>query len=511
MWLLAFTAAAGRGTSGTWLMHVTIAVVFAAFAAAAVALLGEAQQAQGGAGLRGGDTSVHSTSIDQSAASHESRALLRSGWVRGAIWLVVGVPASLGVAVDRVLVGTSCRPLGWLTASLEDWHWAEVTAKAIWLQLAYVCLLVVGKSTLVLIAAARAAVGSVPVLVVSAAAFAAGFTIFMMPWSPALPVYIAMAVAMVDSASANGWQCSSALIWATTVTFAMKLTFTAAAQKWIGQPLGKSVWVRRTAQVHTPYMRAVEHILLGGPSLAKVAILVGGPDWPVSVLCGILRLPLGGVLVCVSPVLVQSVLPSVLCGALLYWRQAGSCKGDPIIGALVPDGRWAAETLMASAGMLQFVCGLWALRSVQQTLEAEYDHLSEPRPEDELLRELDARDAAQDLEVRKLSEWCTMPTGSQGALAIAFGCAEASFLLFSGVISSLFGLTGCFREPDMAGSLDPPLRANPVALLRSAGWAAMGLSATAALGLAYFYSWRQKAVKEAARDGETAPFGAGVA
>ena len=54
-------------------------------------------------------------------------------------------------------------------------------------------------------------------------------------------------------------------------------------------------------------------IVLGerGLTKAKVAILVGGPDWPTSVLCGIMGLPLLPVLLGTLPVWLL-IIPTVL-------------------------------------------------------------------------------------------------------------------------------------------------------------------------------------------------------
>jgi len=53
-------------------------------------------------------------------------------------------------------------------------------------------------------------------------------------------------------------------------------------------------------------------IVLSKPmSVAKVSILVGGPDWPTSVMCGILHLDPVGVLLGTTPVALL-ILPTIL-------------------------------------------------------------------------------------------------------------------------------------------------------------------------------------------------------
>jgi hypothetical protein len=53
------------------------------------------------------------------------------------------------------------------------------------------------------------------------------------------------------------------------------------------------MWVLQNCGVHKPTIRAIEMVLRQpGLSFGKVMILCGGPDWPTSVLCGLLGLSL---------------------------------------------------------------------------------------------------------------------------------------------------------------------------------------------------------------------------
>ena len=59
-------------------------------------------------------------------------------------------------------------------------------------------------------------------------------------------------------------------------------------------------------------------IVLSKPmSVAKVSILVGGPDWPTSVMCGILHLDPVGVLLGTTPVALL-ILPTILAGSFFF-------------------------------------------------------------------------------------------------------------------------------------------------------------------------------------------------
>jgi hypothetical protein len=95
----------------------------------------------------------------------------------------------------------------------------------------------------------------------------------------------------------------------------MKLIAHIFQQKWIGEMLGRKLWVRSAVGINSPLMKAVRYLLeQPGLSLGKVMILCGGPDWPTSVLCGILRCPLPQILLGLSPICTYS-FTSTLAGA----------------------------------------------------------------------------------------------------------------------------------------------------------------------------------------------------
>merc|ERR1719387_2476744 len=81
--------------------------------------------------------------------------------------------------------------------------------------------------------------------------------------------------------------------------------------------MGKSLAIQRLVGVHLLGIRAVEFILKKpGLRFDKVVILCGGPDWPTSVLTGILRLNVFQMLLGTLPIVVL-IAPCVLAGACL--------------------------------------------------------------------------------------------------------------------------------------------------------------------------------------------------
>eukprot|EP00913_Durusdinium_trenchii_P028875 g27073.t1 len=106
----------------------------------------------------------------------------------------------------------------------------------------------------------------------------------------------------------------------------LKLSACATQQKVIGELLGNRQSIRHACGVHRPFMRAIEQVLRRpGMSFGKCMILCGGPDWPTSVLAGILRLSLVQCTIGTLPVIL-SLIPLALTGSF-YLRRDESEAG----------------------------------------------------------------------------------------------------------------------------------------------------------------------------------------
>merc|ERR1711957_436389 len=81
--------------------------------------------------------------------------------------------------------------------------------------------------------------------------------------------------------------------------------------------MSQSTKIRQLVAINSGPIRAANLILSDKKiTLAKVAFLIGGPDWPTSVLCGILRLDLLQCLLGTIPVILVST-PCVISGAFV--------------------------------------------------------------------------------------------------------------------------------------------------------------------------------------------------
>merc|ERR1719277_2641003 len=98
----------------------------------------------------------------------------------------------------------------------------------------------------------------------------------------------------------------------------LKLTAIFLEQMAIGKVFSRSVAVKKFIGVQTPFMKGVRSILSepGWCHPAKLAVLCGGPDWPTSVITGIMDLPAIPMLVGSLPVVII-VLPCCVSAAFL--------------------------------------------------------------------------------------------------------------------------------------------------------------------------------------------------
>merc|ERR1712194_497487 len=134
----------------------------------------------------------------------------------------------------------------------------------------------------------------------------------------------------------------------------LKLVSSALQQKAIGQSMSGNVKIGQAVAVNSPLIKSMRLILSAkGLTIAKVGVLVGGPDWPTSVLCGILRLELLQIVIGTIPVICV-ILPTCVSGAFLYMTGMETETGNP-------QYPWASTVfaiVTAFSTMIQFGAGL---------------------------------------------------------------------------------------------------------------------------------------------------------
>lgn len=116
------------------------------------------------------------------------------------------------------------------------------------------------------------------------------------------------------------WWYGVCLVLALAIT--LKLTACTIQQKLIGEQLSKNQGVLELVGVHKPFMQVIKKLLEPKQlTLPKIAILAGGPDWPTSVMAGILKIELVPCLIGTLPCFMIAS-SCVLTGAFMSRREA---------------------------------------------------------------------------------------------------------------------------------------------------------------------------------------------
>merc|ERR1712012_705617 len=136
--------------------------------------------------------------------------------------------------------------------------------------------------------------------------------------------------------------------------------------------------------VNSTIMRAFK-LLLSEPGLGlpKVSILTGGPDWPTSVFCGIIDLPLIPILIGTIPCL-GLIIPTVLTGSFTYMAGMADEEGN----SRYPWAGVASSVAAAVAAMVLFGNMILAAYYVEDTVSKRQDEL-DALPYDEEVKKLD--------------------------------------------------------------------------------------------------------------------------
>lgn len=101
------------------------------------------------------------------------------------------------------------------------------------------------------------------------------------------------------------------------VAILLKLTACSIQQKCIGERLARNETVLQTVGVTSHFTQGIRMLLSEKKlTLPKISILCGGPDWPTSVLAGILKVPLLPNLLGTLPCFLLSSSP-VIAGAMM--------------------------------------------------------------------------------------------------------------------------------------------------------------------------------------------------
>lgn len=355
---------------------------------------------------------------------------------------------------------------------LAKWYWASILTKVSFLAEVFILMLVGSKVTFVFFSwlvksldesGIDVAAGSVMVLLISIA-------MFMCPIVPGSAVYLFAGVVLAAFGESSGTGFWPGFASACVVGSLAK-HIACVGQYFLGYLAGQSVRVQRFVGVDTVTTRATERILMEpGFSLGKVCILVAGPDFPTSMLCGILGLDVGQMLVGTCPVILVSIIPQTLVGALLV-KDSSSPFWDTF--ATVATGGAAAAQAVA---MLVFT---W---HVMKVIERHGEELAKPRKEHKAVAELTEKEKEFVDAYFAVTQWGQLSRGQKVVLLGSSGGFLLAGFAFSGdyVMAEKF----CFRSFAITDDIGSPIEQGGLDgaahnLVMPVGWAMLGLASAA--------------------------------
>lgn len=202
--------------------------------------------------------------------------------------------------------------------------------------------------------------------------------------------------------------------------------------------------------------RATEKILKqSGLSLGKVCILVAGPDFPTSMLCGILKLQIPQMLLGTTPVIFVSIIPQVLVGALLTYQGAAADDDSSSIESMISTAVTGFAAAAQAGATLLFT---WR---IMKTVEQDGEELSQPRPEHAAVAALTAKEADYRKAFHEVSKWDAMTCLQQTivlwsvfAMLLSGFLIAADFMLAEKFCFRKFDITSNIKDPFELGGLD---------------------------------------------------------
>jgi len=276
---------------------------------------------------------------------------------------------------DQVLTERFVR----LSNKTDSWDWVGIYEKMTLLAIAMSGSTLSTKFLNIFLSWLVSVLQPLPLASLLVAAFVAGLICFLLPPVPGVPVYLFTGVLIAAKSNEFGfWTCCGIAVG---LSFFMKLFACAIQQKMIGGFLGSSRRIRSLVGVQKPLIRAIEVVLRSkGFSIPKIAIACGGPDWPTSVLAGVLGLPLLEMELVTLPV-IFFLAPCVLSGAFFLKRGEG-----PMWESMA---NLMLQVTVVAALVLQLIAA-WAIQEVldkknrdvtiplEQTVELDWlDHAAE--------------------------------------------------------------------------------------------------------------------------------------
>mmetsp|Transcript_28586 Transcript_28586/g.68827 ORF Transcript_28586/g.68827 Transcript_28586/m.68827 type:complete len:943 (-) Transcript_28586:155-2983(-) len=370
---------------------------------------------------------------------------------------------------------------------MRSWDRAKVLTYAVYWGVAYMILQVlVANLTVVFLSWIiflfdRANLGLAAVTAIMACV---GVMMFLLPPVPGVPVYLTLGIVLAAQGhEILGW--TGSIFYSTGIGLVLKLFSSMLQQKLIGENLSHYVKVRQFVGINSSLMKAMRLVLgKDGLSVPKVAILIGGPDWPTSVLCGIMRLSLPQIMLGTIPI-VFLILPTCLSGALLYMASLETDNGNPEF----PWAGTVSTITLSLTAVVQFGSMIVAAYYLEQTASKNVPAI-EAIPTDREVKEADDKAANLRRCYHDVTKWDVVPISAKLLLQTSLAAIISSSYMVQ-LFSNL-----CFTPHSLTDSIGENLDGKVSNLFLPLGWVALGLFGLSIILIYLFESWgEQKAYK----------------
>mmetsp|Transcript_135511 Transcript_135511/g.432496 ORF Transcript_135511/g.432496 Transcript_135511/m.432496 type:complete len:970 (-) Transcript_135511:418-3327(-) len=387
---------------------------------------------------------VINSSLKYSKFTGQLMSVFQNDWFRACVvcGFNVTLPAWFAIEVVRAKVRRlrkTTTSKSWTTTEaqlawgfLEEWQWASIFMKVNLLCMLYWGMSIgVAKITVVFLAWLNEALASWSYLAVNIALFLIAEFLMMLPPTPGIPVYIIMGIILAGQGrKVEGVGYGGGLIIGIVSAFLVK-EVSVVGQYAIGFFMGKSVKIQQLVGVDKVPIRAVEKIMQSKQVIGKVAVLVGGPDWPTNCLCGVLRLSLWTCVWGTIPV-ITIIGACVMAGAFL--------AGPKEIMTDTEKSMWSAvaNTALVLSGVVQMVAGVIAMYYIQGVVSKDGEELAKPRPEHEPVYQLTLAEEAFRETHAEVLRWDSLPRPWLLLIAVSASMMVGSIFVFQFMDSLCF-------------------------------------------------------------------------
>lgn len=361
--------------------------------------------------------------------------------------------------------------------TFRSWDRSKVYTYAVYWGIAFMVLQVlVAQFTLLFLSWLIEKTSNMSLVAVTFIMVGVGTIMFLLPPVPGVPIYLTMGIVLVaigrDTIGLVG-----SMFYSIAVSLLLKLFACTLQQKLIGENLSNSVKVRQFVGINSRIIRSMKLVLAApGMNISKVSILIGGPDWPTSVLAGLMRLPLLPILVGTIPVVVL-ITPTVLTGSFTYM---GSLR---VNGS--PEFPWAttvAAIFAALTGIVQFGSMIVAAFYLEKTASTRGDEL-DALPIDQEVKNADEKAESSRKIYTEVTQWKIVPLWAKCTLTLSLAAVVTSCYmvqLFSGK---------CFVPYELTSTIDEDLDGDWKNLVKPLGSVAIVLFLLCMVLLKVFTTW----------------------